>query len=98
MRTYEHIDLDYDQFPIPDLSLDLHFVHLSATEHRAQISARREAEAQARLAELPEDHKVILVPAHPIYSPRQAELRPLISPSSKQRRAGGPSALSRHLH
>ncbi len=65
MRTYQQIDLDYDSFPIPDLSLDLHFVHLSAAEHRAQISARHEAEAQARLSELPEDHKVILSPPIP---------------------------------
>ncbi len=79
MRTYEIIDLDYDQFPIPDLSLDLHFVHLSAAQHREQQKKRREAEEHARLAALPEDHKIILVPAHPTYSPRQAELWPIIN-------------------
>lgn len=79
MRTYENIDIDYDQFPVPDLSLDLHFIHLSAAQHREQQNARREAEEQARLATLPEEHKIILVPAHSTYSPRQAELWPIIN-------------------
>ena len=70
MRTYAEIDIDYEQFA--DLSLDLHWIQLPT----ALLIERRKAQ---RAAALPENHRIILVPADPSYSPIEEELWPLIN-------------------
>ena len=79
MRNYQIIDIDYEQFPVADLSLDLHWIQLPAAKYAAQRKVQREAEEKERLATLPEDHKIILVPADPRTSPTERELWPLIN-------------------
>ena len=78
MRNYQEIDIDYEQFPGADLSLDLHWIQLPAAKYAAQRKVQREAEEKERLAALPEEHKIIL-PADPTYSPRERDLWPLIN-------------------
>ena len=79
MCTYETIDLDYDQFPIPDLSVDLHWIQLPLAAWRVQQKAQREADLAARRQSLPEDHQVLLVPADPDYRPIEQELWPVVN-------------------
>ena len=79
MRNYQEIDIDYEQFPVADLSLDLHWIQLPAALDRVRRKAQREAEDKERLATLPENHKVILVPADPNYSPIEQELWPVVN-------------------
>ena len=50
MCTYEDIDIDYDSFPVPDLSEDIHWIWLPAAVIRERRKAQQEAEEQARLA------------------------------------------------
>ena len=79
MRNYQEIDIDYEQFPVADLSLDLHWIQLPCAVDRVRRKAQREAEEKERLAALPEDHKIILVPADPTYSPHEVEIWPIIN-------------------
>ena len=79
MRTYAEIDIDYEQFPIADLSLDLHWIQLPTTVLIERLNAKREAREKERVAALPANHKIILVPADPTYSPMEEELWPIIN-------------------
>ncbi len=79
MRNYAEIDLDYEQFPIADLSLDLHWIQLPMAVLRERRIAEREAREKERAAALPANHKIILVPADPTYSPMEEELWPIIN-------------------
>ncbi len=81
MRETEkaYTDIDYDSFPPADLSLDLHWIWLPTAVIRERRKAEQAAEEQARLAALPEDHKIILVPADPNHTPTERELWPLIN-------------------
>ena len=77
MQNYR--DIDYDSFPVPDLTLDKHWILLPRAiwlEKRKAMDAALEAR---RLAELPPDHQIILVPADPTYSPEHVELWPVIN-------------------
>ena len=74
-----YTDIDYESFPIADLTLDRHWIQLPTAVLLERQKARRAAQHQARLAALPEDHKIILVPADPTYSPLEEELWPLIN-------------------
>jgi len=53
----------------------------------------REDTEQKRLAALPKEHKVILVPADPTYSPSETELWPLVNRAVHQTLAGHPGIL-----
>ena len=74
-----YTDIDYESFPIADLTLDRHWIQLPTAVLLERQKARRAAQHQERLAALPEDHKIILVPAGPTYSPLEEELWPLIN-------------------
>ena len=74
-----YTDIDYESFPIADLTLDRHWVQLPTAVLLERQKAHRAAQHQERLAALPEDHKIILVPADPTYSPLEEELWPLIN-------------------
>lgn len=71
-----YTDIDYDSFPPADL--DLHWIRLPTAVIRQRTKAKQEAEEQARLATPPPDHKIILVPTDPTYSPTEEKLWPLI--------------------
>jgi hypothetical protein len=75
----KYTDIDYDSFPIPDLTLDKHWILLPAAVWRERCQARDAALAAQRLADLPPDHQIILVPADPTYSPAQVELWPIVN-------------------
>ena len=77
MQNYT--DFDYDDLPPVDLDLDLHWIQLPQAKLREREAARREAEHQRRLSEVPENHRVILGPT------------PLTRPSSRK---SGPSSTS----
>lgn len=79
MRTYAEIDIDYEQFPIADLSLDLHWIQLPTAVLIQRRNAEREARAKERADALPANHRIILVPADPTYSPIEEELWPIIN-------------------
>ena len=74
-----YTDIDYESFPIADLTLDRHWIQLPTAVLLERQKARRAAQHAERLAALPEDHKIILVPADPTYSPFEEELWPLIN-------------------
>ena len=76
-----YTDIDYASFPIADLTLDR---QLPAAVLLERQKTRRAAQHQERLAALPEDHKIILVPAGPTYSPLEEELWPLINATIHQ--------------
>ena len=81
--TRAYTDIDYESFPVADLSLDLHWIQLPkavlAAREKARGEALRQARDQERAAALPENHKVILVPAHPDHSPIEKELWPVVT-------------------
>ena len=79
MRNYADIDIDYEQFPIADLSLDLHWIQLPTAVLLERRKAERVAREKERAAALPANHKIILVPADPTYSPLEEELWPIIN-------------------
>ena len=72
-NTKAYTDIDYESFPIADLTLDRHWIQLPTAVLLDRQKARRAAQYQERLAALPEDHKIILVPADPTYSPLEEE-------------------------
>ena len=74
-----YTDIDYESFPIADLTLDRHWIQLPTAVLLERQKARRAAQHAERLAALPEDHNIILVPADPTYSPFEEELWPLIN-------------------
>ena len=57
MRNYAEIDIDYEQFPIADLSLDLHWIQLPTAVLIERRNAEREAREKERAAALPETIK-----------------------------------------
>ncbi len=75
----KYTDIDYDSFPIPDLTLDKHWILLPVAVWREKRKAMDAAIEAQRLADLPPDHQIILVPADPTYSPEQVELWPVIN-------------------
>ena len=75
----KYTDIDYDSFPIPDLTLDKNWILLPVAVWRERRQTRDAPLAAQRLAELPPDHQIILVPADPTYSPAQVELWPIIN-------------------
>ena len=77
--TKAYTGIDYESFPIADLTLDRHWIQLPTAVLLGRQKARRAAQHQERIAALPEDHKIILVPADPTYSPLEEELWPLIN-------------------
>ena len=77
--TKLYTDIDYESFLSADLTLDRHWIQLPTAVLLDRQKARRAAQYQERLAALPEDHKIILVPADPTYSPLEEELWPLIN-------------------
>ncbi len=46
---------------------------------KAKEEALRKARDEERAADLPKNHKVILVPAHPDHSPEEEELWPIVT-------------------
>ena len=75
----QYTDIDYDSFPVADLDLDKHWIFLPLAVLRKKRRAREAALEAQRIAEQPSDHKVILVPADPTYSPKEQELWPIIN-------------------
>ena len=71
MKHYD--DIDYDQFLYPDQNPnyqpDLHWNFLPASEIAKQA------------AHNPPQHKILLVPADPNYSPTEDEFWPAVSPA-----------------
>ena len=63
LYTYDEIDIDYDSLLVPNPPTDVSWIWLPDAVIEARRKAKQEAEEQARLAALPEDHKIILVPA-----------------------------------
>ncbi len=82
MQNYT--DIDYESFPVADLFLDLHWIQLSAARLVEQRAVREAAAERELAATLPQDHKVILVPTDPLYSPREAELWPILTQTVQQ--------------
>ena len=78
-NTKLYTDIDYESYPIADLTLDRHWIQLPTAVLLERQKARRVAQQQMRVTALPEDHKIILVPADPTYSPLEEELWPLIN-------------------
>lgn len=58
MRIYAEIS---GQFPIADLSLDLHWIQLPTAVLLERRKAEREAQEKERADALPANHKIILV-------------------------------------
>ena len=83
MRTYAEIDIDCGQFPIADLSLDLHWIQLPTSVLLERRKAERVAREKERAAALPANHKIILVPADPTYSPIDDEFWSIINRTSR---------------
>ena len=79
MRNYAEIDIDYEQFPIADLSLDLHWIQLPTAVLMERRKAERIAREKERAAALPANHRIILVPADATYSPMEEGLWPIIN-------------------
>ena len=74
MKAYT--DIDYDSFPPADLALDMHWIHLPRAVLLEKQKAREAALHAQRLAEQPEDHQIIMVPADPDYALQECELWP----------------------
>ena len=89
-----YTDIDYNSFPVADLAADIHWIQLPAARWAEVCRARREALHQQRLAKLPEDHRIILVPADPDYSPLETELWPLINQTVLEILAQHPDVLA----
>ena len=85
-----YTDIDYDSFPVADLNADRHWIFLPASRWDPIYRKMCEAREQKRLAALPKEHKIILVPADPIYSPTQVELWPILNETIQQVIAGHP--------
>ena len=87
-----YTDIDYESFPIADLDLDRHWIQLPNSVLAARRQAKQEALEQERAKTLPKDHKVILVPADPSYSPTEEDLWPVLTHAVHQCLAKFPEA------
>jgi len=76
MAEYYSDPIDYDSFPVADLTLDEHWIVVSKPIDAQRQAAAAAAREEEFLAAQP-DHKIILVPADPDYRPRERELWPL---------------------
>ncbi len=74
-----YTDFDYDSIPVADLSADIHWIQIPAARWAPIQRQLQEKREQARLAHLPKEHKIILVPADPTYSPTETDLWPLVN-------------------
>ncbi len=88
-----YADIDYNSFPVADLFADLHWIQLPASRWEPIRQKMRQEAERKRLAELPKEHKVTLVPADPTYSPSETELWPLVNRAVHQTLAGHPGIL-----
>ena len=79
LYTYDEIDIDYDSLLVPDPPTYVSWIWLPDAVIEARRKAKQEVEEQARLAALPADHKIILVPADPTHTPTERDLWPLIN-------------------
>ena len=79
-----YTDIDYESFPIAGLDLDLHWIQFPNSVLAERRRAKLEALECERIAALPKDHKVILVPTGPSYSPIEEELWPLVNHTVQQ--------------
>ena len=82
-----YTDIDYESFPIADLDLDRHWIQLPNSVLAERRRTRQAAIEQERAAALPQNHKVILVPADPTYStysPLEEELWPIVNATIHQ--------------
>ena len=79
-----YTDIDYESFPIADLDLDLHWIQLPNSVLAERRRAKLEVLERERIAALPKDHKVILIPTDPNYSPIEEELWPLVNHTVQQ--------------
>ncbi len=77
--TALYTDIDYDSFPVADLSADIHWIQLPEARWEPIYQKILAAREQRRLARLPKEHKIILVPTDPDYSPGEFELWPLVN-------------------
>ena len=82
-----YTDTGYESFPIADLDLDLHRIQLPNSVLAARRQTKLLALERERLAALPKDHKVFLVPADPRYSSTEDDLWPLVTPPRAPRLA-----------
>ena len=78
MAEYYSDPIDYDSFPIADLTLDEHWIVVSKPIDAQRQAAAATAREEEFLVAQP-DHKIILVPADPNYRPRERELRALVN-------------------
>ena len=79
-----YTDIDYESFPIADLDLDRHWIQLPNSVLAARRQAKLEALDRERLSALPKDHKVILIPTDPTYSPIEEDLWPFVNHTVQQ--------------
>ena len=92
-----YTDIDYESFPIADLDLDRHWIQLPNSVLAARRQAKLLALEQERAKTLPEDHKVILVPADPAHRGRPlARLHPHRPPVPDQVSRSPPRRQCRH--
>ena len=64
-----YTDIGYESFPIAGLDPHLHRIQLPNSVLAARRQTKLLALERERLAALPKDHKVFLVPADPRYPP-----------------------------
>ena len=69
-----YTDIDYDSFPVADLTADIHWIQLPAARWAPIREKLQEDRLNPRLANLPKNHQVILVPADPDYSPAEEDV------------------------
>jgi hypothetical protein len=74
-----YTDIDYESFPVADLFLDLHWIQLPKARYREICEAQAKALHEERVKSLPAEHKIILVPADPNFSPTEADLWPIVN-------------------
>ena len=88
-----YTDIDYDAFPVADLTADIHWIQLPAARWAPIRQKLQQDRLNQRLADLPKNHKVILVPADPDYSPGEEELWPIVNHTILQTLAAQPETL-----
>jgi len=88
-----YTDIDYNSFPVADVFADMHWIQLPASRWEPIRQKMCEDAEKKRLAALPKEHKVILVPTDPTYSPTETELWPLVNRAVHQTLAAHPDIL-----